>query len=296
MFINHQVHIAHEIASQAECETVDTYTDVIDRYRENNYSFIPLPFDQQYYHVENDFLEEFTGSQIIDPSQPIKEAITRLRSEPFLFATGYGVGSPMYEVTDDGLQRHTSIEVSFNSEEGMYGVEEFVDEHPEHKEEVVKREQAAGNFFIITYADLNKRGARGMLYQFIAELERLLAERVERVCTDSTELFRDTRPSTIGRWEKAKLDGVEVHIAEYITLSEMQKVIGKSDELLEVCGFPSRSQFDDQMSGLVNLRNKVMHANRTLVHGPDEIEKLVERIERAQTMVEKLTDSDLVSE
>lgn len=61
MPINHQLHIAHEIALQAECETVDTYEDVIDRYRENNYSFIPLPFDQQYYDVENDSLEEFTG-------------------------------------------------------------------------------------------------------------------------------------------------------------------------------------------------------------------------------------------
>lgn len=290
MSINHQVHIAHEIASQAECETVDTYEDVIDRYHEKNYSFIPLPFDQQYYDVENDSLEEFTGSQIIDPSQPIKAAITRLRSEPFLFATGYGVGSPMYEVTDDGLERHTSMEVSFNPEEGMYGVEEFVDEHPEYKEEVLERNQEAGHFYIITYADLNKRGARGMLYQFIAELERLLADRVEQQYTDSTEVFHDTRPGTIGRWQKAKLEGVEVHIAEYMTLSEMKTIISTSNDLLEACGFPSRNQFEKQMSGLVDLRNKVMHANRTLVHGRDEVDNLVQRIDRAETLVEQLVD------
>ena len=256
MSINHQIHIANEIASDAKCETVGTYEDVIDEYREKNYSYIPMPFDQQYYDVENESLEEFTASQVIDEDQPLKDAITRLRSDPFLFFTGYGIASPLYEVTGDGLQRHTSWELSTNPDEGMYGVEEFIDQHPEYKEEVLEREQEAGHFQIITYADLNKRGARGMLYHIIAEIERLLTDRVEQEYTDSTDLFRDTRASTIGRWQKAKLDDVEVHITEYMTLAEMKNVIATSDALLEACRFPSRNQFEKQMSGLVELRNK----------------------------------------
>lgn len=292
MSINHQVHIAYEIASSADCETVDTYEDAINEYREKNYSYIPMPFDQQYYDVEKESLEEFTASQIIDEDQPIKDVITRLRSEPFLFSTGYGVGSPLYEVTGNGLERHTSWELSMDPDEGMFGVEEFVDQHPEYIKEVLEWEQEAGHFQIITYADLNKRGARGMLYHIVAELERLLAERVEWKYTDSTDLFRDTRASTIGRWQKAKLDGVEVHIAEYMTLAEMKNVIATSNALLEACGFSSRNQFEKQMSGLVDLRNKVMHANRTMVHSRDEVGQLVKRIERAETLVEHLTTAE----
>lgn len=290
MSINHQTHIATEISSDAKCETIDTYEDAIDTYRKTNYSYIPLPFDEQYYDVERKRLEDFRPGQKIDIDQPIKDVIDRLRDEPFLFTTVYGIDSPLYQETDDSIERITSWEKSFNPDEGMHGVEEFVTKYPEYKEEVLRREEEAENFQIITYADLNKRGARGMIYHIIAELERQLAARVEAHRPESTKLFRDIRASTIGHWQKAKIEGVEVHIAEYMNLSEMKTLIAMSSDLLDACGFSSRNQFENKkMSGLVDLRNRVMHPNRTMVHSWDEVEDLAGRIERAEALVERLS-------
>lgn len=289
MSINHQHHIATEISSDARCETINTYEDTIQSYEEQNYSYIPLPFDVKYYDVEHESLEDFRPGQIIDIDQPIIDVINRLQREPFLFTTAYGIGSPLYEEADDGIERITSWEQSINPEEGMYGVEEFVEKHPDYKEDVLRREEEVGNFQIITYADLNKRGSRGMIYHIIAELEGQLAARIEKQRPESTGLFRDVRASTIGHWQKAKMDGVEVHIAEYMTLSEMKTLIATSSDLLDDCGFSSRNQFEKQMSGLVKLRNRVMHANRTMVHGWNEVETLAERIERAEELVQRLS-------
>jgi hypothetical protein len=98
-------------------------------------------------------------------------------------------------------------------------------------------------------------------------------------------LFSEVSPATIGRWKKAGLGGIQMHMVEYMTLSEMQKVIAKSEELRSQLGFRSRNQFDKQMSGIVDLRNRVMHANRTIIETRDDVEQLQDRILRIEEII-----------
>ena len=91
-----------------------------------------------------------------------------------------------------------------------------------------------------------------MMFSLLADLENIFAEIIEQECPDSQSLFSEISPPTIGRWKKAGVGGIQMHITEYMNLSEMQKVIGKSEELRSHLGFDSRNQFDKQMSGVTS--------------------------------------------
>lgn len=71
-----------------------------------------------------------------------------------------------------------------------------------------------------------------------------------------------------------------------MTLSEMMKVVGKSEALRENFGYSSRNQFKKNLGGLVPLRNKVMHASRTLVHNWSDLKQLLDRVLGAESAIE----------
>jgi hypothetical protein len=68
-----------------------------------------------------------------------------------------------------------------------------------------------------------------------------------------------------------------------MTLSEMMKIIGKSESMRAKFGFSSRNRFDSGLGGgVIKLRNKVMHPTRTLIQDDSDLLKLVERLERIE--------------
>ncbi len=138
---------------------------------------------------------------------------------------------------------------------------------------------------IITAADLNKRVAKEMMFSAIADLENIFANTIEQEYPDSEALFSELSPATIGRWTKAGMGDIQMHITEYMTLSEMQKVIAKEEELRSQLGFGSRNQFDNHMSGIIDLRNRVMHASRTIIETRDDVEQLQDRLERVEALL-----------
>lgn len=147
------------------------------------------------------------------------------------------------------------------------------------------RNSDVSDHLIITAADLNKRVAKEMMYSVLADLENKFAGLIEDEYQDSESLFSDLSPMTIGRWQKAGIGGVQMHVAEYMTLSEMQKLIAKSNQLRSQLGFDSRNQFDKHMSGIVDLRNRVMHANRTIIESKSDVEQLDDRLSRVEALI-----------
>jgi predicted SpoU family rRNA methylase len=152
-------------------------------------------------------------------------------------------------------------------------------------ENYLNNEDDKSSNLVITAADLNKRVAKEMMFSLLADLENTFADLIERKYSNSQSLFSEVSPATIGRWKKAGLGGIQMHITEYMTLSEMQKAIAKSEELRSQVGFNSRNQFDKQMSGIVDLRNRVMHANRTIIETRDDVEQLQDRISRIEELI-----------
>ncbi|OUJ18528.1 hypothetical protein AMET1_1447 [Methanonatronarchaeum thermophilum] len=145
-------------------------------------------------------------------------------------------------------------------------------------------------FFIITVADLNKRCVREAVYPLIVDLEKKLSNLIVSSYPNpgDNDLIARLGNHTVGYWYKSKLEGVELHIAEYMSLSDMVNVIQNDKELVSQCGFSSKTQFNKHFSGLVDLRNKIMHPNRTLFHSQDDVSKFLGRIERIKTVLGEL--------
>jgi len=211
MLMRHFKFEAHPIGSEASVETMESYKSNLDYYRENDFTFIPIPDEGMFYDRRNNELKEIHNQQYIDYDHTARWAIDTLTKRPFLLFENYTMDN-------------TAL--------------------------------------IITAADLNKRVAKEMMFSLLADLENTFAEIIEQECPDSQSLFSEISPPTIGRWKKAGVGGIQMHITEYMNLSEMQKVTGKSEELRSHLGFDSRNQFDKQMSGIIDLRNRIMHANR----------------------------------
>ena len=239
MLTRHFKFEAHPIGSYAATENIDSYEENMEFYKENKFSYIPIPDERKFYDIQDEELREMSRPQLIDYDTTVRTAVDRLTEVPFLFFEDYGM---CYD-------------------------------------------QNQNNDLIITAADLNKRAAKEMMYSVLADLENRFAELIEQEYPDSQSLFAEVSPTAIGRWVKAGVGDVQMHLTEYMTLSEMIRIIAKSDKLRSQIGFESRNQFDKQMSGVVNLRNRVMHTSRTIIEAETDIEKLKNRLERAEELL-----------
>jgi len=131
-----------------------------------------------------------------------------------------------------------------------------------------------------------------MLYPPVAELESLIASRIEDHHPDSEQLLKDMseeaiNPATIGGWYRDRQNDVELHIAEKMNLTEMKQVLteGRS-ALARSCGFDGK----DDLGGLNeirDLRNKVMHANRSLVRSRQEIKEVLAGLNWIQELLDE---------
>jgi hypothetical protein len=151
-------------------------------------------------------------------------------------------------------------------------------------------------YSIITLADVNKRRARELFFRVLSEFEVILSGLVEVEFPDSTTLFHDANAEAIGRWEKSKLDDLVVHISEHMYLTTLMKIVGKSESLRGQFGYESRNQFDNDLGGLIPLRNKVMHPTKTLVHNTEDLSKNIGRLHRAIDAVEEFHQEEIESE
>jgi len=155
-------------------------------------------------------------------------------------------------------------------------------------------EEPGDEYWIINLADLDKRGTREMLYPSIAELESLIASRIQDHHPESEEMIDDLsdgaiNPRTIGSWYRDRRNDVELHIAEYMNLTEMKQVLSEGQPaLFRSCGFEEECEISDLLD-IRDLRNKVMHVNRSLVRSRRDIQDVLDAIERTQELIKKAT-------
>jgi hypothetical protein len=298
MDIENYLHTAEEIETYpAEIESLEDYEDQISYYTSRNYTYIPIPSANRYYNTQQGKLVDLDDEQNIRGGIHLMEVLRRLQDHPFLLVDR--LKGVRYYV-DDGeyLKRRSyggygQIDPDEHrpdefTEEMDYTAEELKETYPEIVEEVIPYDDG-GQYAIITIADLNKRGVKEMIYPVISELSSRLAQQIETEYPDSEEIFNWIRPETIGRWQQDKLEDIELHISDYLNLIEMQEVIKNSDgEFVTKCGFSSKNQVQKQLGGINKLRNKVMHANRTLVHEQEDIDDILRRIQRAQDIIANL--------
>lgn len=141
---------------------------------------------------------------------------------------------------------------------------------------------------IIHLSNLNKREVKDFLYPLFSELAEELAHRIEDYYENSEDMIGMVNEFTLGTWYKARQNDVELHISEYLTLSNMIRIIKGHEPIMDKCGFDANDDVDE-LGGIENLRNRVMHGNRTLVYNREMLESHMGRIERAETIVQRLS-------
>jgi len=127
-----------------------------------------------------------------------------------------------------------------------------------------------------------------MLYRLFAELASSISERIANQHQDSEELFNQVRPVVIGRWKKAKMRGINLHISENMNITDMKNVLMASDEhFVNACGFDSKEDVQT-LDSLSDIRNSVMHANRSLVHRRSDIDDVLNSINETERILSNM--------
>lgn len=302
MDIREYAHTAELIASPADVETVDTYESRIDHYRNRNYSYIPIPSEEKYYQVEEETLKDLKDSQIVPQSKHLVDVLGLLQNHPFaLIDRRYGSAFTVRDGTE--ITKHSSfnpeeragvlerLRSDANESEEILLISELRDRYPELVNE------ASGlhtdydeQYMIITLADLNKREMREMLYRLLHELESRLSDKIQEEYPNSEDILKDIRAPAIGRWKKDQLEHIQLHIAEHLDIIDMMQVIQASEKsFVKESGFSSKKDVQDSLGRVNDVRNRVMHATRSLVYQRKDIEKILKVVETAQCI---LSDMD----
>lgn len=291
-------HQATEIASPAEVETLSTYETEIERYRRHSYSYMPLPADWKFYDVEEGSLEDLVEDQIIPGSLHLADVFEAILDHPFLLSDSEYTSA--YTVTNG---REISKQTSFSpreradvlarlrgdasEDEEILLLNELRDRYPELIENVSGPHTTYDDqYMIITVADLNKRPAREMLYRLLHELEASLSDKIQSEYPDSEDILKYVRAPAIGRWKKDQIRGLQLHVAEHLNIIDIMQVVqASSSSFVDECGFSSKSDVQDSLGRIDDVRNRVMHSTRSLVYERDDVEDVLSVMKTSQRIL-----------
>ncbi|WP_339105949.1 hypothetical protein [Haloterrigena salinisoli] len=313
MDIESHLHTAAEISTHpADIETLDTYESQIGHYESRNYTYIPIPSSEKYYNTEQGWIKDIDQDQIIEEDTHLMEVLRKMQEYPFLLIDF--LGDEEFYVYDTGENKdvtqvrmvekhhekiHMKIEGEILSDEEIkeyfsekepLTVHELREEYPDIASNELTYEYD-NQYGIITLVDINKRGVKQMLYKVISELSASLGEKIESEYPDSNTVLKHLRPVTIGRWRKDQINGLDMHVSEHMNLLEMMQVIQSSDsDFVEECGFESKSDVET-LHSINNIRNRVMHANRSLVYERKEISEILEMVNNSQRIASRISQT-----
>jgi hypothetical protein len=139
------------------------------------------------------------------------------------------------------------------------------------------------NYGIVMPADFNSRIAKEYLYPFFAEAARSVSNLIE-TRYDSIDLIpiylsNRNNGEAANRWARAMEDNVELHIAEFMNLTDLKVIMTELTELREEIDLTSKTRCRDIFDDVARFRDKVMHANRTMVDSQEDIQELAESID-----------------
>lgn len=152
---------------------------------------------------------------------------------------------------------------------------------------------------IITRADLNKRAASILFYAALSELESDLVDLIKSRFLKSEYLkdilSEDRAKEILYHYWMAKMGNTEVSVEEHLCLGDVVNIIQKSKNgsLLEALGYHSKGQ-SEELSSFVDLRNRVMHPEHTLLSDENSVSDIRQKYRRILELVEKLESNDVI--
>lgn len=314
MDITQEMHIAVDISSKAEVETMESYSDRIPYYISQDYTYIPIPEENKYFNTNQGWMRDLDDAQYISIECHLVEVLERLQELPFLLmdkehnsfvfvnsdenkaVDKIKLGAPNENLSKESVKKQ--IKESDSSYFDRYS-DHLHKDHIDLKStnEAIKegcdmseREitSYSDRYYIVTISDINKREMKDMLYRLFAELVSNLGEKIETEYPDSDSILEYLNADTIGRWKKEQIEGLNIHISEHLNLIDMLQVIQASDtDFVRKCGFKSKDDVS-VLSSINKVRNSVMHANRSLVYSRRDIDDVLKAVENAQRITSNM--------
>lgn len=158
------------------------------------------------------------------------------------------------------------------------------------------------SFFFLTYANkiaglvslvnLNSREVRVYLYSLICEFETRLIRLLKKSQLSEDLILAEMKPSAKDSYHQDKDSGYDNEITEYLYLSDLLEIIRKND-LYKTMGYSGTNQFK-KLNSLNELRNQIMHPQRSLVNNEASLQQLWHRIDRLQDVLFRLRQLQFV--
>lgn len=260
----------------AEVETINTYEQNISKYREKGFSYIPIPDSDKYYDVDVGALKEMDNDQYVMSPLSVRQLFELLSDQPFLIDDRLR-SIKAYQTTDEYyIDRENAPKQA-----EITNLSEIADDHPEVSDNLSWNTW----YYFVNRADLNRREVRETLYPIIAELESEMANAIKEDVDNPEDLYPTSPDRVVGRREKDILNDVELHTAEYLNLGSMIGLLKGRPHLWERFGFETSSEVGDRLGSIQDLRNKVMHSNRTLIRSQSDVSKTLDRVDDAQEII-----------
>lgn len=308
--IENRLHVSAEIdTNPADIEDIENYEKKVGDYKAKGFTYIPLPGAWKYYNTEEGWIRDLDSSQFIDEDTHLMEVLKLLQEEPFLLVDYESASDVMIHEDDSEsvlLHPESHQDKSYASREDTKHIENVAEidtgnivllpigrakeKHPSLAEAIDEMamdsiEYQEDRYGIITLADVNRRGMKIMIYVVFSGLVSRLSHKIEEEYPNSESIFKYLRAETIGRWHKDRIEGLELHVAEHMNLIGIMQVIQSSDKtFVEDCGFDSKDAVTD-LNSINEIRNKVMHANRSLIYDRRDIQDILSAVDRAQEIV-----------
>lgn len=260
-----------DISVPTQVEHPDTVTENKYKYKARGDRFIPVPRDNKYYDISEDTTKELSSNMVISRRLDLIKTLYRLRDYPFLLVDSENnTRFDVYDIEDTDEQDSVTAEADPIE---RLTAEELKQEYPEKASEHLTPDEE--RYSMVTLTEVNKRATKVALYPYIASFEGELSEIIEKEYPNSEHLVEVVGDQAQDAWEKNKGTETEVHIAEFLNLTDIRELISDSTLLSEKCGFESTEDAYSKIDNVKTIRNKVMHANRTLIHSSDDLQFLI---------------------
>lgn len=308
--IEDRLHISTEIDTRpANIERLDTYDERIGDYKARGYTYIPIPGSKKYYNTEEGWMRNLSSSQFIDEDTHLMEVLRLLQEEPFLLVDYESaktvliyedsnklaiIHSKDHQIEDyDSEEQIISIDNIDDDESkniSFYSIGTAKDKYPNLESEIDQItlnnvQYNEDRYGMITLADVNRRGVKIMIYVALSGLVSRLSNKIEEEYQNSESVFKHLRAETIGRWHKDRMEGIEIHVAEHMNLIEiMQTVQASNRQFVKNCGFNNKEDVES-LNSINQIRNRVMHANRSLIYDRRDIQDITSAINKVRTIV-----------
>jgi hypothetical protein len=141
---------------------------------------------------------------------------------------------------------------------------------------------------LVTPADFNRLEARTYYYNVIAGLEMALLDRIKAYGRRDDELLQCVDPNEnrlVEIQKEISTPGYELGILHALYLSELIAIVKNDEVIRKELGYSSKKGVKNDLGGLVNLRNDVMHPVRLVIKGNDDLAGLYCRLERAYEII-----------